>query len=228
MKKALRLSALVIALGLGAHASAGVPVIDGVSNGARMVEFTQTVAQWSKEIAEMQQQYQMLTNQYTQLQRTFESANGARDWANVANNVYDKGEDWQEKLDNTDYTALKEAAKIVGVEDTTFASGSDAATAMENAQNTNASNQAMNQANYKRIQKRMGSLETLMARINTATDAKDIADITARINAEQLLLQNEQNSLAMTSALQQGQRDIQEQQGREIALKMSKMKKVNW
>ena len=223
MNKFIRAGLLMLCLGAGQSAHAGIPVIDGVSNGARMLEFGQTVTQWAKEIAEMQQQYTMLTNQYTQLQKTYTSANGVRDWANAASNTYDKVDDWSDKLSDVDYSEFKEAAKIVGVEDMPFDADSTAGQSMTNAQNTNAFNMAMNRDMFSRIKKRVTSLETLSGKINTATDAKDIADLGARITAEQTLLQNEQNSMQATAMLQQNQRDIQDQQSREMSIKMGKL-----
>jgi len=227
MSKYLRVIGLLLGLSAGQHAYAGIPVIDGVSNAARAAEFTQTVAQWTKEITEMQQQYQMLTNQYSQLQKTYSSANGIRGWANAASNTYDKVNTWENKMSNTDYSQYKEAAKVLGVEDAPFASDSEAAIAMTNAQNTNAYNQALNEENYTRIKTRQDNLEALKNQINAATDEKDIADLTARITSEQTMLQNEQNGMMATAQLQQGQRDIQDQQSRERVMKMSKLVNIS-
>jgi len=223
MSKYIRAFVLLLSLAGGQQAFAGIPVIDSVSNGARLAEFTKTVAQWGKEITEMQQQYQMLSNQYSQLQKTYSSANGVRDWANAASNTYDKASNWEDKMSNTDYSKYKNAAKIMGVEDAPFASDSEAATAMTNAQNTNAFNQALNEENFTRVKKRQDSLEALKAQINTATDEKDIADLHARITSEQTMLQNEQNAMLATAQLQQGQRDIADQQSRERIMKMGKL-----
>jgi type IV secretion system protein VirB5 len=223
MTKYIRVFALLLGLAGGQQAFAGIPVIDGVSNAARLAEFTQTVAQWSKEISEMQQQYQMLSNQYSQLQKTYSSANGARDWANAASNTYDKASSWEGKMSSIDYSKYKEAAKVMGVDEASFASDSEAATAMTNAQNTNAFNQALNEENFTRVKKRQDSLEALKAQINTATDEKDIADLHARITSEQTMLQNEQNAMLATAQLQQGQRDIQAQQASERLMKMGKL-----
>jgi len=219
------IAAFVFSVGIGtcSLASAGIPVIDGVSNGARLAEFAQTVAQWSKEIAEMQQQYQMLSNQYSQLQRTYASANGVRGWGNAATNTYDKVTTWGDKMANIDYSKYKDAATVLDVDDAPFASDSDAAIAMTNTQNTNAFNQALNEENFRRIKIRQNNLESLKAQINSASDEKDIYDLHARISSEQTMLQNEQNSMLATAQLQQGQRDIADQQARERVMKMGKL-----
>lgn len=215
--------AIALAFGLvaGQSAYAGIPVVDGVNNSARAAEFVKTVAQWSKEIAEMQQQYQMLTNQYNQLQRSYASANGIRDWANVANNTYDKVGSWGDKMSSVDYTVYKDTARILGIEDAPFDSTSGAAVSMTNVQNTNAYNQALNEENYARIKSRQNNLQTLLSQVNNASDEKDIQDLHTRISAEQAMLANEQNTLLATAQLQQGQRDTQQQQDRERLIKMA-------
>lgn len=223
MNKLICTAALATGMFAGMPAYAGIPVLDAVSNGARAAEFVQTVAQWSKEISEMQRQYTMLTNQYSQLQKSYASANGARDWGNVANNTYDKVGTWNDKMSSVDFSKYKDAARILGVEDAPFASTSGAGVSMTNVQNTNAYNQALNEENYARIKSRQNNLQTLLSQVNNAEDEKDIQDLHTRISAEQTMLANEQNTLLATAQLQQGQRDTQEQQDRERLIKMAEI-----
>lgn len=229
MKKIIKAVTITAALLGGQQAFAGIPVIDGVSNGMRIAEFAQTVVQWGKEIAEMQAQYQQLVQQYEQMQQTHNSMNGARGWGSVNMNDYGYVDgDWQSVLGNVDYSDYLEAAKIAGIEDAAFSSESEAAEAMQNMQNQNAFNRAMTEQGFNKTQQRLSNLEALAAQVNAATEAKDIADLQARIQAEQVLLQNEQNKMIMMAQLQQNQRDIAEQQDRERLMKMSNYKKVDW
>lgn len=229
MKKIVKAVAITAALLSGQQAFAGIPVIDGVSNGMRIAEFAQTVVQWGKEISEMQAQYQQLVQQYEQMQQTHQSMNGNRDWGSVNMNDYGYvSGDWQNVLGNVDYSEYLEAAKVAGIEDATFAPDSEAAQSMQNMQNQNAFNRAMTEQGFNKTQQRLSNLEALAAQVNSATEAKDIADLQARIQAEQVLLQNEQNKMAMMAQLQQNQRDIAEQQDRERIMKMSNYKKVEW
>lgn len=222
MKKVIKAVTITAALLGGQQAFAGIPVIDGVSNGMRIAEFAQTVVQWGKEIAEMQAQYQQMVTQY-------ESMNGARGWGSVNQNDYGYVDgDWQSVLGNVDYSDYLEAAKIAGIEDAAFSSESEAAEAMQNMQNQNAFNRAMTEEGFNKTQQRLSNLEALAAQVNSATEAKDIADLQARIQAEQVLLQNEQNKMIMMAQLQQNQRDIAEQQDRERLMKMSNYKRVDW
>ncbi|SDA85451.1 type IV secretion system protein VirB5 [Pseudomonas sp. NFPP33] len=229
MKNMIRAFALFVGLVAGQQSYAGIPVIDGVSNGMRIAEFAQTVVQWGKEIAEMQAQYQQLVQQYEQMQQTHASMNGGRGWGSVNKNEYGYiSGDWQDVMANTDYEAVLEAARVAGVDDAAFASESDAATAMQDMQNQNALNRTLNEQSYNKVTQRLSNLNSLVGQINNATEAKDIADLQARIQAEQVLLSNEQNKMTMLAALQQSQRDIQDQQSRERSIKMSKFQKVEW
>lgn len=229
MRKMIRAFALFVGLVAGQQSYAGIPVIDGVSNGMRIAEFAQTVVQWGKEIAEMQAQYQQLVQQYEQMQQTHASMNGARGWGSVNQNDYGYiSGDWQDVMANTDYEAVLEAAKILDVEEAPFASESDAAQAMQDIQNQNALNRTLNEQSYNKVSQRLSNLNSLAQQVNSATEAKDIADLQARIQVEQVLLQNEQNKMAMMASLQQGQKDIQEQQSRERIMKMSIIRDFDW
>ena len=213
MKNTIRSAALLISLGIGQQAFAGVPVIDGVSNGMRIAEFAQTVAQWAKEIAEMKAQYDQLVTQTQQMEQTYNSMNGGRSWGSANRNDYGYiNGDWADVLNNTDYSAVLDATRVVGADEMPFASESEAAQAIMNSQNQVAFNRTINEQSFNKINQRLNSLENLMNQVNSATDAKDIEDLQARIQSEQILLQNEQNRMQMMLALQQNQRDIYEQQ----------------
>ena len=58
-----------------------------------------------------------------------------------------------------------------------------------------------------------------MDRINAAPDDKDIQDLQARIQAEQVMMQNETNRLHTLSMLAQAQRDLAMQQAAERRMK---------
>jgi type IV secretion system protein VirB5 len=55
--------------------------------------------------------------------------------------------------------------------------------------------------------------------VNDAPDAKDIADLQARVQAEQVMMQNEANKLQMLALLAQAQKDLHNQQVNEIGMK---------
>jgi type IV secretion system protein VirB5 len=69
---------------------------------------------------------------------------------------------------------------------------------------------------------RFADIQVLLDKVNDAPDPKDMADLQGRIQAEQVMMANEQNKLNMMSYLAQAQRDIQQQQSREISMKATK------
>jgi type IV secretion system protein VirB5 len=59
----------------------------------------------------------------------------------------------------------------------------------------------------------------LLEKVNDSPDQKDILDLQTRINAEQLMLQNEQTKLTLMAQLQAARQQTATQQGREMSIK---------
>ena len=83
-------------------------------------------------------------------------------------------------------------------------------------------NRAGAEEGYKTASQRFSDIQVLLDKIDAAPDAKDIADLQARIQAEQVMMQNEANKLVMLQQLASAQRDLQQQQAREISMKALK------
>ena len=60
-------------------------------------------------------------------------------------------------------------------------------------------------------------IQALLDQIDEADEPKDIADLQARIQGEQMMLQNEQVKLAALSQMQQSRRDGYEQRKKDLA-----------
>jgi type IV secretion system protein VirB5 len=65
--------------------------------------------------------------------------------------------------------------------------------------------QVVSQTAYQHTSERFAALQGLIDAIATAPDAKAIADLQARIGAEEAMLQNEQNKLQMVASIAQAQ-----------------------
>lgn len=217
MKRPLRASLLALmAAGQGAWGQ-GIPVIDAAS----IQQQIQQVAAWSKQFQQMQQEF-------VQLEATFNSLNGVRGMASLANNPASRNylpAQYQDLLNNRNLggisgsvAAIREAAKLLDAAATGLAPGSPATTAFTQAQNQNALNRAIGEEGYRQASQRFAGIQQLLDKINAAPDQKDILDLQARIQAEQVMLQNEQNKLTMMAYLAQVQRDIQQQQARERSM----------
>ena len=72
---------------------------------------------------------------------------------------------------------------------------------------------------YTAADKRIADLQALLNQVEQSPSAKNIADLQARIQSEQIFLQNENNQLAAWGQMQQAQKDIAQQKEQEAALK---------
>ena len=216
LKKFLGVSALYFGLAVGNSAHAGIPVIDA----ANLAQAVQQVTAWS-------QQYQQMVQQIQHLQQQYQNMSGVRNIASLVNNPLARQylpADYQTILNSGvgQWQAIYNAAKRFDINKTTLASTSDAAQAFQAIAKQAAINRASAEEGYKTASQRFSDIQTLLDRVNNAPDAKDIADLQGRIQAEQVMMQNEANKLAMLQQLAAAQRDLQVQQAREISMKSSK------
>jgi type IV secretion system protein VirB5 len=74
---------------------------------------------------------------------------------------------------------------------------------------------SLGQAVYDTASQRIDALEELRARISSASDAKEILDLSARLQAEQALLQNDVLRMQGLAMIQQARTDMDRQRERE-------------
>ncbi|WLB24152.1 P-type DNA transfer protein VirB5 [Bradyrhizobium japonicum] len=74
---------------------------------------------------------------------------------------------------------------------------------------------SMGQAVYDTASQRIDALEELRARISSATDAKEVLDLSARLQAEQALLQNDVLRMQGLAMIQQARAEMDGQRERE-------------
>jgi type IV secretion system protein VirB5 len=117
------------------------------------------------------------------------------------------------------WETIRNAARRFDVSGTTLASTSDAARAFTQVANQAAINRASAEMAYNNASRRFGDIQVLLDRVNYAPDAKDMADLQGRIQAEQVMMQNEANKLQMLQQLAAAQKDLQIQQSKEISMK---------
>ena len=175
-------------------------------------------------IARMAEMINQANMQLNQLRMQYESMNGARGIGSLLNNPMlwrYLPPDYQIIL-NSGYGAwnvIRANSRVYGIEQTTLGRDTDTARLFEANANQVAIDRAINEEAYQQAGLRVNNLQTLMDKINESPDAKDIADLQARIQAEQALLQNETIKLNMLSRLQQTQKDLMAQQSAEIRMK---------
>ena len=207
------IATIALFIGVASTAHAGIPVIDSTS----IAQQIQQVVAWGAQFQQMQQQLQ-------RMQQQFDSLNGSRGMANLVNNPAARQylpADYQTIL-NSGYgnsAAIRAASKVRGIEDTRIDAGSDTALAFEANARQAAINRATAEDGYRRASDRFADIQVLLNRVNTAPDAKDMADLQGRIQAEQVMLQNENAKLAMLGQVAQAQRDLAAQRSLEIRMK---------
>lgn len=216
MRKFFGAIALALGLAAGTPAHAGIPVIDA----AAVAQAIQQVYAWGK-------QYSQMVEQLQKMQKAYDNLNGIRNMGDLVNNPLARSylpEEYQEILSNGvgQWEAIRNAAKKFDVAFTSLDAHSDAARAFEQAAKQAAINRAGAEEAYKTASKRFQDIQVLLDKVNEAPDAKDIADLQGRIQAEQVMMQNEANKLEMLAQLASAQKDLQNQQAREISMKSSK------
>lgn len=213
LKKLLGAFAVMITLSMSNSAHAGIPVIDVTS-----------IAQQIQQVAAWGQQYQQMVQQYQQMQQQFNSLNGARGMASLVNNPALRQylpANYQAIL-NSGYgnsAAIRAEYKRFGIENTSLSATAEVAKAFERNANQAALNRATAEDGYAKASERFNTIQVLLDKVNNAPDAKDIADLQARIQAEQVMQQNEQTKLMMLGQLAQAQRDLANQQAMELRMK---------
>ncbi len=210
------------------NANAGVPVIDATS-------IAKDAISWAKQVADMKLQYDQLIDQYDQAIKNYESITGIRNMADLVNNPASRyyipaeyqdilqlsagimGGDYDDLQDRV--AALREGAKILDIEDTELDPDSLAGIAFVAAQNQIAINSALSEKAFNEINLRTNNLQILLDKVNDTPDSKDIADLTARINAEQAMLTNEGNKLIALNQARESFWETRKQQGYELRKK---------
>ena len=205
----------------GSHAArAQIPVTDGASIAQSVAQQVETIAKWKL-------QYDQMMSQIEQAKQQYESLTGSRGLGTILNDPatrdYLPG-DWQAVYDSVKsggYSGLTGTGKTVynankiydGCGHFTIAQQrtSCEAQAVKGAQDKGFALDAYNSA-----KSRINQIDQLMQKINQTQDPKAIAELQARIGAEQANIQNEQTKLQMYSMVAAAEDRVQKQRQREI------------
>lgn len=232
MKQLIRIFLMALALFGAGQTRAGIPVLDA----SNLINTGLQVQAWAQQAQQMVQQYQQLQNQYNQAVQTYNSLSGVRGIQDLVNNPALRRylpNEWNQAMNlltnpgsytqlRTNVNNIKSAAEFMNIEDTALDAASDAGRSFVASQNQVALNRALSEEGYKQASDRIASIQTLIARLGSTPDAKDVADLQARIQGEQAMVQNEMVKLNALAQLQQAQRDIQLQRSREIIMRATK------
>lgn len=223
------LRTLIVALLLtaGSAAKAGIPVIDA----ANLVNTLQQVIAWGEQYKQMidqikqaKESYEQMIKSYDQQIKEYKSIFGVRNMGDLANNAAARHylpKEWMDAaklMSGSEFDKLKGATQILSLSQTGFSGSGARAQAFLASQSQVVLNRAMSEQVFKKAGERISAIQSLIDKVNDVPDQKDALDLQARVSAETAMLQNDlaqQQGLAM---LQQAQRDILNQQARELAM----------
>ncbi|RFB82018.1 P-type DNA transfer protein VirB5 [Rhizobium leguminosarum bv. trifolii] len=204
------LSAALLAPAMLASAQ-GIPVIDQTS-----------IAKQIESIAQLKSQLDTLNQQLQQAQQLYGSLNKITNMADVANLLNDPS---IRKALPQDFDAIEGLFKGSGSgvfgsstskflqDNSTYRTDADDFYAQElsRIQNRNAGQMSLGQQIYDAATKRIGGIDELRQKISGAADAKDIADLQARLQAETAFLQTDVLRMQGLQMVQQAQVQVDEQ-----------------
>ncbi|AFL51492.1 type IV secretion system protein VirB5 [Sinorhizobium fredii] len=203
--------AAALMLSAGTAAGQGIPVIDQTAIGKHI-----------ETIAELKSQLDALNQQIEQAQQLYGSLNKLTDMADVASVLNDPA---IRRVLPADFNAIEGLFKgkgtgVLGDAASEFLEGNSTyrtsaddfyAQELSRIQNRNAGQMSLGQQIYDKATKRIDGIDQLREKISTASDAKDIADLQARLLAETAFLQTDMLRMEGLRMVQQAQAQVDEQ-----------------
>ncbi|WP_455296868.1 P-type DNA transfer protein VirB5 [Brucella pituitosa] len=211
MRKSMMAAVAILALSAGAAGAQGIPVIDKTA-----------ILRWASQLDAMKEQYEALNQQINQAEQLFGSLNKLTDMADVASLL---NQPEIRKALPQDFAAIESllsgngsgsfgdaASKFLESNSTYQSSANDFyAQELERIQKRNAGQMSLGQQIYDTATKRIEGIDQLRQKISSASDAKDIADLQARIQAESAFLQTDLLRMQGLQMVQQAQVQVEQQ-----------------
>jgi type IV secretion system protein VirB5 len=215
--------ALVFALAGALPAHAQIPVTDVANLTAQM----QHILAWAQQYAQMVRQLDNQIRQIDQMQRQIEMMSGRRGLGSVLNGPMDQAArrylptDLRQIYDLYNgtvvpgYNAIAQRIKAMrgtlsSLPPGYFPAGSAMEGQLNEALAMIGTQRVMAEESYRTMSDRTTNVENLIATIDVANDPQAIAELQARIQAEQVLATNEANRIALLQYQQQIQRQQSE------------------
>ena len=189
----------------------GIPVIDQTA-----------IAKQIESITQLKSQLDALNQQLQQAKQLYGSLNKLTDMADVASLLNDPSirkalpQDFsaiESLLKGSGSGALGDAASKFLSDNSTYKTSANDFYAQElsRLQNRNAGQMSLGQQIYDAATKRIDGIDQLRQQISSASDAKDIADLQARLQAETAFLQSDVLRMQGLQMVQQAQAQVDEQ-----------------
>ncbi|QTK81728.1 Type IV secretion system protein virB5 [Agrobacterium tumefaciens] len=207
----LLLATVMLLASAGLADAQGIPVTDQAA-----------IAKQIESIAQLKSQLDALNQQISQAQELYGSLNKITDMANVASLLNDSA---IRRALPQDFTAIESllsgtgggvfgdsASKFLEGNSTYRTSANDFyAQELSRAQDRNAGQMSLGQQIYDAATKRIDGIDELRQKISSAADAKDIADLQARLQAETAFLQTDVLRMQGLQMVQQAHVQVEEQ-----------------
>ncbi|MGR9466305.1 P-type DNA transfer protein VirB5 [Rhizobium leguminosarum] len=211
LKTGLALVLMAALVPVGTVSAQGIPVIDETA-----------IAKQIESITQLKSQLDTLNQQLQQAQQLYASLNKVTNMADVAGLLNDPS---IRKALPQDFNAIEgllkgkgtgvlgnSASKFLDDNSTYRTSASDFyAQELARAQNQNAGQMSLGQQIYDAATKRIDGIDQLRQQISGAADAKDIADLQARLQAETAFLQTDVLRMQALQMVQQAQVQVDDQ-----------------
>jgi type IV secretion system protein VirB5 len=223
MKKSRFIFGVLLITNCYQSANAGMPVFDASAFGNTIQQVQQGVQQiqgQANQLIEMKNQVVNQLQQIKQLQdqlTNLSGVSGIGNLAETARNILPRDLSSATSFGNSN--SIQDANKIIDLSSTSIDPNSTQGQLYTKEREQVAVNLAAIQTSYQSSYDRINNLQSLVAQIEQSPSAKNIADLQARIQAEQAFLQNESNQLAAMSQMQNVQQTVNQQREKEAALK---------
>ncbi|MBY4796673.1 P-type DNA transfer protein VirB5 [Burkholderia multivorans] len=188
-----------------------------------LAEFAANTARWAQQVEQMKSQIDQMRQQYS-------SITGSRGLGTIMNNPALRDylpKDWQGVYDavkNGGYDGLSGRGAQIYADNKMFDScafikADDAKKACEARAVKPSQDKAAALDAYDAAKGRLAQIDQLMGKINDTQDPKAIAELQARIGAEQAMIQAEQTKLHLYQMVAQAEEKVQAQRQRELNAK---------
>ena len=196
-----RVVILCIVIFFTTTAQAQMPVIDMALLANQQAAHVESIAKTLEQIAKLQMQLE-------QMEREYQSLTGTRHLGTILNNPQLRHylpENWQAVYDDVrsrGYAGLSSSAQALYQQNAVYDgcqlySDTQERKACEARAVKSAQDQAFSQEAFEKAKQRLTQIESLMREINTTGDPKAIAELQARLVAEQSAITNEQTKLQL-------------------------------
>ena len=212
VKAQFAIIALVAAVSSTAYAQ--VPVTDGIQNAQTAAHNVAMVAQWAKEIAEMKQQYDMLTQQYRKMDIMEGLVSGARNLG-VNNSAGINGQ-IPSQPGSVYSGTYGDTKSIMNAERVTTTNSATQNELRERYFQSAAAEKALSLKTFEGAQQRLDNINSLIVKVGNSQDPKTTQDLQARIGAEQALVQNESTKLQMISQLSKSEAKLVDEKRKQM------------